>query len=42
MEQTVAGFSAYDDLSKYMDIAEDVESLNERLQQCLEQSRLFG
>ena len=39
---TVGGFAAYDDLTKYAEIAENVESVNERLQVCLEQSRLFG
>jgi len=39
---TVEGFSTYDDLTKYMDIAENVESVNERLKQCVEQSRQFG
>ena len=28
---TVESFSSYDDLSKYMDTAENVESVNERL-----------
>lgn len=39
---TVGGFAAYDDLSKYAEIAENVESVNERLRDCLEQSRLFS
>ena len=39
---TVGGFAAYDDLTKHLEIAENVESVNERLQVCLEQSRLFG
>jgi len=39
---TVGGFAAYDDLAKYEEIAENVESVNERLQECLEKSRLFA
>lgn len=39
---TVGGFAAYDDITKFAEIAENVESVNERLQVCLEQSRLFG
>jgi len=38
---TVGGFAAYDDLTKYAEIAENVESVNARLAECLEQSRLF-
>jgi hypothetical protein len=39
---TVGGFAAYDDLTKYAEIAINVESVNERLQDCLEKSRLFN
>ena len=38
---TVGGFHAYDDLTKYLEIADNVTSVNERLQECLEKSRLF-
>jgi hypothetical protein len=39
---TVDGFATYDDLNKYAEIAENVESVNERLQECIEKSRLFN
>jgi dynein heavy chain len=39
---TVEGFATYDDLTKYAEIAENVESVNERLQECIEKSRLFN
>jgi len=39
---TVGGFATYDDLTKYMETAENVESVNERLQECVEKSRLFN
>jgi hypothetical protein len=39
---TVGGFGAYDDLAKYAETAENVESVNERLQECLEKSRMFA
>jgi len=42
LEMTVGAFAAYDDLNKYLEIAENVESVNERLQECLEKSRLFA
>jgi len=38
---TVGGFHVYDDLTKYGEIAANVESVNDRLQECLEKSRLF-
>jgi aminoglycoside phosphotransferase family enzyme len=39
---TVGGFHCSDDLNKYEEIAVDVESVNQRLQDCLEQSRLYN
>lgn len=42
LAMTVGQFAAYDDLAKYEEIAENVESVNERLQECLEKSRLFA
>jgi hypothetical protein len=39
---TVQGFAAFDDLNKFEDIAVDVESVNSRIQDCIEQSRLFN
>jgi dynein heavy chain len=42
LEMTVAGFAAYDDLKKYADYAENVASVNERLLECVEKSRLFA
>ena len=42
MQITVAGFCAYDDLNKYAETALDVESVNQRLQDCMEQAKLFN
>jgi len=39
---TVGGFAAFDDLNRYEEIAVDVESVNQRIQDCIEQSRLFN
>jgi dynein heavy chain len=39
---TVGGFATYDDLAKYEEIAENVESVNARIQECIEKSRLFN
>ena len=39
---TVGGFHTFDDLNKYEEIAVDVESVNQRLQDCIEQSRLYN
>mmetsp|Transcript_20736 Transcript_20736/g.31903 ORF Transcript_20736/g.31903 Transcript_20736/m.31903 type:complete len:452 (-) Transcript_20736:2401-3756(-) len=39
---TVGGFATYDDLTKYLETAENVESVNERLQECMEKARLFN
>lgn len=39
---TVGGFYTFDDLNKYEEIAVDVESVNQRLQDCIEQSRLYN
>ena len=39
---TVEGFHASDDLNKYEEIAEIVESVNQRLQDCIEQARLYN
>lgn len=39
---TVGGFAAFDDLNRYEEIAVDVESVNQRVQDCIEQSRLFN
>lgn len=39
---TVSGFAAFDDLNKFEEIATDVESVNQRIQECLETSRLFN
>jgi hypothetical protein len=39
---TVQGFAAFDDLNKFEEIAVDVESVNSRIQDCIEQSRLFN
>jgi hypothetical protein len=42
LEITVGGFNAFDDLNKFGEIAVDVESVNQRMQDCIEQSRLFN
>ena len=39
---TVGGFATFDDLNRYEEIAVDVESVNQRVQDCIEQSRLFN
>lgn len=39
---TVGGFAAFDNISLYNKIAVDVESVNQRVQDCIEQSRLFN
>ena len=39
---TVEGFGTFNDISKYMEIAENVESVNDRLAECLEKARLFN
>jgi len=39
---TVGGFHTFDDLNRYEEIAVDVESMNQRLQDCIEQSRLYN
>lgn len=33
---TVGGFAAFDDLNRYEEIAVDVESVNQRIQDCIE------
>ena len=39
---TVTGFDAFNDVGKYLEIAENVVSMNERLQECLDKSRKFN
>ena len=39
---TVGGFATYDDIQKYDEIAVNVESVNARIQECIEKSRLFN
>lgn len=39
---TVGGFAAFDDLNRFEEIAVDVESVNQRIQDCIEQSRLYN
>jgi len=39
---TVEGFGAFNDINKYLEIAENVESVNERMQESLEKARLFN
>jgi dynein heavy chain len=39
---TVTGFDTFNDINKYLEIAENVESMNERLQECLDKSRKFN
>lgn len=42
LQQTVQAFASYDDLNKFIEYAENVTSVNDRLQECLEKSRLFA
>lgn len=42
LASTVGAFANYDDLNKYLEHAENVNTVNERLQECLEKSRLFA
>ena len=39
---TVGGFHTFDDLNRFEEIAVDVESVNQRLQDNIEQSRLYN
>lgn len=39
---TVGGFSEYTDITKYEETAIDVESVNQRLKDCLDQARLYN
>jgi hypothetical protein len=39
---TVEGFGTFNDIAKYNEIAENVESVNDRLAECIEKSRLFN
>jgi len=39
---TVSGFDTFNDVNKYMEIADNVVSMNERLQECLDKSRKFN
>lgn len=42
LEITVQGFSAYDELDKYLETYVDVVSVNDRLKECLDQAALFN
>jgi len=39
---TVGGFNQFDDMSKYEEIASNVEFVNQRLQECIEQARKYN
>ena len=39
---TVEGFASYDKMEKYLENAEAVESINQRLQECIEKSRIYN
>lgn len=39
---TVEGFASYDNMEKYLDNADAVESINQRLQECIEKSRIYN
>ena len=42
LSTTIGGFATYDNLDKYMDIAENVENVNARLSECVEKCRLYN
>lgn len=42
LENTVGGFHIYSDLAKYEETAENVGNVNQRLQECIDQARLFN
>lgn len=42
LEQTVGGFHIYADLAKHEEIAENVQNVNQRLKECIDQSRLYN
>jgi uncharacterized protein YjaZ len=39
---TVEGFASYDKMDKYLENADAVESINQRLQECIEKSRIYN
>jgi hypothetical protein len=39
---TVEGFATYDDMNKYLENADAVESINQRLQECAEKVRMYN
>jgi len=39
---TVGGFNQFDNIDKYEEFAENVERINAKIQDCIEQSRLFN
>jgi dynein heavy chain len=39
---TVDGFASYDNMDKYLENAEAVESINQRLQECIEKARMYN
>lgn len=39
---TVDGFASYDNMEKYLENAEAVESINQRLQECIEKARIYN
>ena len=39
---TVGGFNQYDNIDKYIEVAANVESINSRIQDCIETSRLYN
>lgn len=39
---TVGGFNQYDNIDKYIEVAANVESINQRIQDCIETSRLYN
>lgn len=39
---TVEGFASYDNMDKYLENAEAVESINQRLQECIEKARMYN
>jgi hypothetical protein len=42
LKTTVEGFASYDKMEKYLENAEAVESINQRLQECQEKARIYN
>lgn len=42
LASTVEGFASYDSMEKYLENAEAVESINQRLKECQEKARIYN